>query len=60
MDDELKPVDESKPPENKYVKESVYDRIPLNKKQLNVIIAILIVAIIVMLTLGVLVGNDII
>ena len=41
-------------------KESLYDRIPLTKKQLDVIIIFLIAAIIIFLIFGALVGNRII
>ena len=41
-------------------KESLYDRIPLSKKQLNVIIIILIIAVIVFFVLGALIGNGVI
>ena len=60
MDDGLKPENGQKPPENNWPKESIYDRIPLNKKQLNIIIVILVAAIIVFLVLGALVGNGVI
>ncbi|MCL2151436.1 MAG: hypothetical protein FWH57_00505 [Oscillospiraceae bacterium] len=41
-------------------KESFYDKIPLTKKQLNVIIIILIIAVIVFFVLGALIGNGVI
>ena len=49
-----------KPPEDKYAKEGVYDRIPLNKKHLNIIIIVLIAAIILFFVLGVLAGKGVI
>jgi len=52
---------ENKPaesPDEKGRKESLYDKIPLTKRQLDVIIAILIAAIIIFLTLGALIGNN--
>jgi len=44
--------------EEKGHKESLYDKIPLSKKQLDVIIIVLTVAIIIFIVLGVLVGNN--
>jgi len=64
--DELKPADETipageqKPPQAKWAKESIYDRIPLSKKQLNIIIIVLVIAIIFFLVMGALIGNGII
>jgi len=46
-----------KPPAKNYTKEGIYDKIPLTKKQLDVIIVVLIVAIVVFLVLGILKGN---
>lgn len=46
-------------PDSKPAKEGLYDRIPLTKKQLDVIIVILVAAIIVFLVIGALVGNRI-
>ena len=43
--------------DNKGAKESFYDKIPLSKKQLDVIIIVLVCAIIVFLVLGALIGN---
>jgi len=60
VDDGQKPESEQKPPENNWPKEGIYDRIPLNKRQLNIIIVILVAAIIIFLVLGALVGNGII
>ena len=50
---------EQKPSENDGFKESVYDKIPLTKKQLDIIIIILMIALIGFLVFGVLVGNGI-
>jgi hypothetical protein len=47
------------PPDNKGAKEHIYDSIPLSKKQLNIIIVVLIVAIIVFFVIGVLMGNGV-
>ena len=44
-------------PEEKGRKETLYDKIPLSKRQLDVIIAILTAAIIIFMALGALVGN---
>ena len=41
------------------VKEDLYDKIPLSKKQLDIAIVILIIALIAFLTFGVLIGNNI-
>jgi hypothetical protein len=62
MQEDREPAEnhEIKPPIYKGTKENLYDKIPLSKKQLNIIIVILIVAIIVFLTLGALIGNGII
>jgi hypothetical protein len=67
LSEEMKPADptgnqeiETKPPVYKGSKEKLYDKIPLSKKQLNIIIVILIVAIVVAFTLGALIGNGII
>ena len=47
-------------PEVKGVKEGLYDKIPLSKKQLEIIIIILAVGLIVSFILGALLGNGII
>ena len=62
MDEEQKPHDDNEinPSEKKPVKESFYDRIPLTKKQLDIIIIILIAAVILFFVLGALKGNHII
>lgn len=44
----------------KNAKERLYDKIPLTKKQLDVIIAVLIVAFVVVFILGALKGNGLI
>ena len=49
---------QAKPTEGR--KETLYDMIPLTKKQLNVIIAVLAIALIVFIVIGALVGNGII
>ena len=41
-------------------KESIYDKIPLSEKQLNIIIILLVAAIIAFLIIGTLLGNGII
>jgi len=53
---EVKPEQQEK---SQGVKEDLYDKIPLSKKQLDIIIVILIIAFLAVLTFGVLVGNDI-
>ena len=52
--------DEKAPPIVKGKKEEIYDKIPITKKQLDIIIIILFAALIVFLVLGTLVGNRII
>ena len=62
MKEEDVPVAEIKPEQQEKsqgVKENLYDKIPLSKKQLDIIIVILIIAFLAVLTFGVLVGNDI-
>ena len=51
---------ESLPPDKPPRKESLYDMIPLSKKQLDVIIAVLVVALLLFIVIGALVGNGII
>jgi hypothetical protein len=51
---------EMEPQIYKSSKENLYDKIPLSKKQLDIIIAILIAAIIVFFVFGALIGNNII
>jgi len=61
MDEELEsPEGEIKQPEYKGSKERLYDMIPLTKKHLDIIIAILLVALVVFLVLGALIGNGVI
>jgi len=50
----------NKPPLTKGPKENFYDKIPLSKKQLDIIIVILVAALIIFFILGALVGNGII
>jgi len=52
--------DDITPPIVKGKKEELYDKIPITKKQLDVIIIILFAALIIFLVLGTLVGNRII
>ena len=62
MKEEETPAGEVKPEQQEKsqgVKEDLYDKIPLSKKQLDIIIVILIIAFLTVLTFGVLVGNDI-
>lgn len=62
MKEEETPAGEVKPEQQEKsqgVKEDLYDKIPLSKKQLDIIIVILIIAFLAVLTFGVLVGNDI-
>jgi len=47
-------------PAEKGTKESFYDKIPITKKQLDIIIAILFAALIIFLVFGTLIGNRII
>jgi hypothetical protein len=47
-------------PDGRGAKEHFYDKVPLTLKQLNVIIVILIIAIILFLTFGSLIGNGVI
>ena len=51
---------DSSPPKKIPRKESIYDKIPLSKKQLDVIIVILMVALVVFFILGALIGNGLI
>lgn len=44
----------------KNAKESLYDKVPLSVKQLDIIIIVLVIAFVVFLTLGILIGNRII
>jgi len=48
-----------KPTESVGTKESLYDKIPITKKQLDILIIILFIALIGFLVFGVLVGNGI-
>ena len=63
---ELEPViaeDEelnNSPPKNLPRKESFYDKIPLSKKQLDVIIVVLMVALVAFFIIGALIGNGLI
>ena len=62
MKEEETPAGEVKPEQQEKsqgVKEDLYDKIPLSKKQLDIIIVILIIAFLAVLTFGALVGNDI-
>ena len=58
--DEKDEKDEKTPPIVKGKKEELYDKIPITKKQLDVIIIILFAALIIFLVVGTLVGNRII
>ena len=46
-------------PVSKSTKEDLYDKIPITKKQLDILIAILFAALIILLVFGTLVGNRI-
>jgi len=46
-------------PVSKSAKEDLYDKIPITKKQLDILIAILFAALIILLVFGTLVGNRI-
>ena len=59
-EDEEDEKDEKTPPVVKGKKEELYDKIPITKKQLDIIIIILFAALIIFLVLGTLVGNRII
>jgi len=59
-EDEKDEKDEKTPPLVKGKKEELYDKIPITKKQLDIIIIILFAALIIFLVLGTLVGNRII
>ena len=57
---ETSEIEQTPPEAQKNAKERLYDKIPLTVKQLNVIIAILIVALVTFLVIGTLLGNGII
>jgi len=57
---ESEPEKEPERPKSKGVKEELYDKIPLSKKQFDIIIAVLFIALITFLTFGTLIGNGII
>lgn len=61
MDEEERNIVENDKQNNKNgIKENLYDKIPLTKSQLDVIIFILLIAFVVFFVLGALIGNGVI